>query len=60
MTRFVEISSQNWTLSQLADLCWKIQQETFFRINSPSFSSFHYTVTLGTNREQYNKGAEWI
>ena len=44
----------------LADLCWKILQQPISRISSRSFSSSHYIMTLGTNREQYKKGAKWI
>ena len=50
----------NWPLSRLADLYWKIQQEAISRINCQSLSSSHYTITLVTNREQYDKVAEWI
>ena len=53
-------SCQNWPLSRLADLCRKIPQEATSRINSRSFSSSHYRVTLVNSIEQYDKGDEWM
>ena len=53
-------SCQNWPLSRLADLCWKIPQKAISRIDSWIFSSSHYIVTLVINIAQYEKGDEWI
>ena len=36
---------------RIADFCWKIPQEAIFSINSRSFSSSQYIVTLVANRE---------